>query len=58
MNYLVWLMRAKQWAQKPPSWGRVKLVFGVVAVCIAIAGYEWFFGWPDWLTVNRLSGKP
>lgn len=58
MNYLVWLMRAKQWARNPPSWARVKLVFGVLAICIAIAALEWVFGWPDWLTVNRLSPKP
>ena len=58
MNYLLWLARAKQWAQNPPSWGRVKLVLGAVAVCIAIAALEWAFGWPEWLTVNRLSAKP
>lgn len=58
MNYLLWLIRAKRWAQHPPSWGRVKLVLGVVAVCLAIAGYEAAFGWPDWLTVNRLPAKP
>lgn len=58
MNYGLWLLRAKRWAQKPPSWGRVKLVLGVVAICIAIAAYEWAFGWPDWLTVNRLRAKP
>jgi len=53
MNYLAWLVRAKRWVQNPPSEGRVKLVLGVVAVCIAIAGFEWAFGWPDWLTLNR-----
>lgn len=58
MNYLLWLARAKRWAQRPPSEGRVKLVLGVVALCIAIASVEWFFGWPDWLTPNRLSAKP
>ena len=55
MNYLVWLLRAKQWAKKPPSAGRVKLVFGVIAACLLIAGYEWAFGWPDWLTPDRLK---
>ena len=58
MNYMIWLTRAKRWAQNPPSWGQVKLVLGVVAICIAIAGYEWLFSWPDWLTVNRMSAKP
>ncbi|HOZ31454.1 MAG TPA: hypothetical protein PLM52_01145 [Tabrizicola sp.] len=58
MNYGLWLLRAKRWAQNPPSWGRVKLVLGVLAICIVIAGFERVFGWPDWLTVNRLSAKP
>jgi hypothetical protein len=58
MNYLLWLMRAKRWAQNPPSAGRVKLVLGVVAICVLIAAYEWAFGWPEWLTVNRISAKP
>jgi hypothetical protein len=58
MNVGLWLLRARRWAQNPPSAGRVKLVLGVVALCIAIAAWEWAFGWPDWLTVNRLSAKP
>ena len=58
MNQLAWLMRAKRWAQKPPSPGRVKLVFGVLAICLAIAGVEWLFGWPEWLTVDSLRQKP
>lgn len=58
MNLPLWLVRAKRWAQNPPSWGRVKLVFGVIAICLVIAGYEYLFGWPEWLTVNRLSAKP
>ena len=36
-------LRMKRFAQNPPSWGRVKLVLGVVAVCLAIAGAEWVF---------------
>ncbi|MDX5351013.1 MAG: hypothetical protein LPJ95_09965 [Paracoccaceae bacterium] len=55
MNLLTWLMRAKRWAQHPPSAGQVKLVFAVIAACLMIAGYEWYFGWPDWLTVDRLK---
>lgn len=58
MNYLTWLLRAKQWAQNPPSADRVRLVFAVVAVCLLVAGYEWTFGWPEWLAVNRMSAKP
>lgn len=58
MNYLHWLMRAKGWAQRPPSERRVKLVFGVIAICIAIVGIEYFIGWPDWMTVDSLRQKP
>ena len=58
MNYLVWLLRAKQWAKKPPSAGRVKLVFAVIAICLVVVGIEHFIGWPDWMTVDRLRQKP
>lgn len=58
MNQLHWLLRAKRWAQNPPSAGRVKLVFAVIAICLVIAGVEHFIGWPDWMTVNSLRQKP
>ncbi len=58
MNQLHWLMRAKRWVQNPPSEGRVKLVFGVVAICLVIVGIERFVGWPDWMTVDNLRQKP
>jgi predicted acyltransferase len=58
VNLQLWLVRAKRWAQNPPSEGRVKLVLGVIAVCLLIAGYEWLYGWPEWLTVNRISATP
>jgi len=58
MNYVTWLVRAKRWAQHPPSEGRVKLVFGVIALCLVVVGLEWAFGWPAWLTPDRLSAKP
>ena len=49
---LHWLMRMSQWARHPPSWGRVKLVLGVVGLCLAVWGVELIWGWPEWLTVN------
>lgn len=58
MNVLHWLVRAKRWALNPPSEGRVRLVFGVIAACLLIVGWEWVFGWPEWLALNRLDGKP
>jgi hypothetical protein len=58
VNLQVWLLRAKRWAKNPPSEGRVKFVFGVIAICLLIVGVEWMFGWPDWLTPNRISATP
>lgn len=52
MGGLTWLIRMAQWARNPPSEDRVKLVLGVVALCLGIALFEWVFGWPDWLTTE------
>ncbi|SPJ22844.1 hypothetical protein [Palleronia abyssalis] len=53
MNAWRWLLRAKRWAQNPPSWGQVKLVVGVIALCIVLFLVERYVGWPDWLTPDR-----
>jgi len=58
VNQFRWLIRAKQLVRHPPSAGRVKLVLGVVAVCILLVAVEKFIGWPDWLTVDRMGFKP
>lgn len=55
---LHWLMRMSQWARHPPSWRRVKLVLGVVALCLALWGGELIWGWPEWLTVNGKARRP
>ena len=52
----IWFLRMKKWARNPPSAARVKLVLGVIVACLLIFGYEWLFGWPDWLTPNRVPG--
>lgn len=51
-----WLIRMARWARHPPSPARVKLVFGVIAVCFALYGFEQIWGWPEWLTPNT-AGK-
>ncbi|TCM84944.1 hypothetical protein [Rhodovulum steppense] len=51
MNPL-WLLRAKRWAQHPPGASRVRLVLGVVALCLLLVLVEWLVGWPEALTVN------
>ena len=48
-----WLLRAKRWAQNPPSAGRVKLVIVVIAICVALFAVERVAGWPEWLTPER-----
>ncbi len=58
MNQIHWLIRAKRWVQHPPSVGRVKLVFAVIAICLVIVGIEHFIGLPGWMTVNSLRQKP
>ncbi|WP_099823583.1 hypothetical protein [Oceaniglobus indicus] len=47
---LHWLLRASRWARNPPSPGRVKLVLGVIAICLVIVAIEHFIGWPDALS--------
>jgi hypothetical protein len=58
VNIQAWLLRASRWVRNPPSEGRVRLVLGVVVLCLMIVGVEALFGWPEWLTVNRISAKP
>jgi hypothetical protein len=53
VNGLMWLLRAKRWAERPPSQKRVVLVLIVIAICALLYGIDRIFGWPDWLTVNR-----
>ncbi len=50
-----WFLRMKRWATNPPSWGQVKFVLAILAVCLALYAVERVWGWPDWLTPNRLS---
>jgi len=52
----IWLLRAKRWAQNPPSRNRVYLGLGVIAICLLLAGAEALWGWPDWLTPHRGTG--
>ncbi|MDZ4135686.1 MAG: hypothetical protein U1D06_08840 [Paracoccaceae bacterium] len=49
---LTWLLRMSRWARHPPGWRRVRLVVGVIALCLGLVAIERFVGWPDWLTVN------
>ncbi|MDE9449035.1 hypothetical protein J3R80_00950 [Aliiroseovarius sp. Z3] len=53
-----WFMRMSKWARNPPSAKRVKLVFAVVAICIAVVVIEKLFGMPDWMQIERVRFRP
>lgn len=50
MMGLHWLLRMRHWAQHPPPLRRVLFVLAIVLACLALAGIELVWGWPDWLT--------
>ena len=54
MNPLIWLMRMARWSRNPPPMWKVRLVAGVIAVCLALVAVELFVGWPDWASVQPL----
>jgi hypothetical protein len=50
-----WFLRMSRWARNPPPARRVILVLAVIAACFVLYGFEKIWGWPDWLTVNRIG---
>ena len=59
MDPVRWMLKAKRWAQKPPSMKQVIFTLAVIAACLALAAVEWFGLWPEWLRVNSLrAGRP
>ncbi len=46
------LLRMARWARHPPSAKRVKLVLGVVAICLLLFAIERWIGVPDWLQLE------
>ena len=54
----IWFIRMARWVRHPPSPRTVAIWVGVIAVCLAVAGAEWLWGWPDWLTVNDRMRLP
>ena len=55
---LHWLFRMSQWVRNPPSAGRVKLVFAVIAICVVIVGLEAMGWWPEWATTESHRLRP
>ncbi|MFD2739329.1 hypothetical protein ACFSUD_07115 [Sulfitobacter aestuarii] len=52
-----WLFRMSRWARNPPSPARVKLVFAIIALALAIGAIEWLGYWPDWATAERIRPR-
>jgi hypothetical protein len=50
-----WLLLMKRWVQNPPSPAKLKLVAAVLAICLMFWGIEQVWGWPAWLTVNKIK---
>ena len=44
------LLRMAKWARHPPSAKRVRLVFAIVVICIALYVIDRLVGWPDFLS--------
>jgi hypothetical protein len=54
---LLWLMRMRRMAsQRRPLW-QLKMLLGVIVICIVLVGIEKFVGWPDWLVVQNIQGR-
>ncbi len=54
----MWFLRMARWARNPPSTRMVIMVLGIIAFCIALFAVEYFLGWPEWLTPDRVpSGR-
>lgn len=47
------LLRLVQWLRHPPSRQQVWIIGITLAVVVVVALFEWGFGWPEALTVDR-----
>jgi hypothetical protein len=50
----IWLLRIKRLITNPPSPAKIKLILAVVTLCLGVWGIEQIWGWPDWLTPQRI----
>lgn len=58
MMPLHWLLRMRRWVENPPSMRRVIFYGAIIGVCIAVATFEWLYGWPEALTISRPPRLP
>ena len=52
----MWLLRMARWARNPPSTRMVIMVLAIIVLCVVLFGVEYFLGWPEWLTPDRVPG--
>ena len=57
MDPFRWFLRAKRWAQNPPSEKRVILVIGVVLACLALYAIDRCIGLPEWMHLTPASSR-
>lgn len=50
-----WLLRMRLWAQRPKSETQVKILLGIVGICLALYAVERWIGWPEALTFEAYS---
>ncbi len=46
------LLRMSKWARKPPSDTKVKLVIGIIVLCLVLFAIERWIGVPDWMQME------
>ena len=53
------LLRMSKWARKPPGEKRVKLVIGIIVICLILFAIERWIGVPEWMQMElpRRGGK-
>ena len=46
------LLRMSKWARNPPGEKRVKLVIGIIVICLILFAVERWIGVPDWMQMD------
>jgi hypothetical protein len=49
---IIRLLRMSKWARHPPSAKRVKIVIGIVLICLILYAIERWFGVPEWMQLE------
>ncbi|MDC0737107.1 hypothetical protein N6L24_02325 [Cognatishimia sp. SS12] len=52
-----WLLRAALWVRRPPSRQRQILVAIVLALAALLFAVEYFWGWPEALSPEKMGGQ-